>query len=277
MRSPTIVAALLLLAGCGAVPEVEAAPSGHAPEIGDSNGDGAVDLADGTFLLGHLMAGGPRAVCWGAADVIQDGRVELGDAFAIWYHLFVGNTVLPELDRAKCSDWDTLGDAFAANLAFEIDAPRRVNGTGRLSFTAAVQLHHEGGSKDGWSLGVHSEGCTVTAASQGSTLDSIVSDEIIGFSVPGFARTDLTGTGDAVSAVVISWLEPEEILFGSSPMELLVVEVEGLAPMRGCTDCTLSLRDGLSADGEPVSNMVALGGRSYHPALPEAKTKICAE
>ncbi|MBC8262380.1 MAG: hypothetical protein H8E43_11225 [Planctomycetia bacterium] len=48
---------------------------------GDINGDGAVDVGDGIFVLDYLYAGG-ASTCRDASDASGDGAVDIGDAKA---------------------------------------------------------------------------------------------------------------------------------------------------------------------------------------------------
>lgn len=63
---------------------------------GDTNRSGAVDIADGIYLLGHLFpgTGTPNLLlCLDAADVNGDGQIDLGDAIFVLGTLF--SNVLP--------------------------------------------------------------------------------------------------------------------------------------------------------------------------------------
>lgn len=54
---------------------------------GDSDGDGAVDLADAIQLLGWITGGGEPG-CWTAADVNGDMRIDISDPIALLGYLF---------------------------------------------------------------------------------------------------------------------------------------------------------------------------------------------
>lgn len=56
---------------------------------GDSNRDGAVDLADGIQILQFLFGGG-ALLCEDAADVDDGGAIDLGDAITVFSYLFQG-------------------------------------------------------------------------------------------------------------------------------------------------------------------------------------------
>jgi hypothetical protein len=72
------------------------APRSDRFQRGDTNGDGAVDIADAIFTLGYLFAQGPEPTCLDAADANDDGAVDIADAIAVLSHLFAGAGPLPE-------------------------------------------------------------------------------------------------------------------------------------------------------------------------------------
>lgn len=72
------------LQGNGAVHEI-----GTAPAPGDSNGDGAVNVADVFYLINHLFAGGPITLGEGG-DANGDDMVTVSDIFYLINHLFAG-------------------------------------------------------------------------------------------------------------------------------------------------------------------------------------------
>ena len=52
---------------------------GEPLRIGDTNGDGHVDLSDVIFLANYLLTGGPAPEPFVTGDVDCDGDVDLGD------------------------------------------------------------------------------------------------------------------------------------------------------------------------------------------------------
>lgn len=276
MRAPAIVAVLLGAVACQRAPVVAAAPSGQTPEVGDTNGDGAIDLSDGLFVLRHLMAGGSRSVCQGAADTLPDRRVDLGDAFAIWYHLYAGNTALGPMDPAWCSAWDTLPAPAEGRMALTLDAPRKaVAEAGVAGFEATVQLQSEDLAVEGWSLAAAAEGCQITSATVAGTEGADLRDSPAGARDGGFERTDLGPDGAATSAVVLGWLTPVALSPSDEPVDLLILKVQANVD-EGCVRCTVRLEDGGVGGGLPVDNVISVGGRSYRPELPEVEVKLCA-
>jgi hypothetical protein len=58
---------------------------------GDSNGDGATNIADAVHILGFLYWGGRAPSCGDAADADDSGAIELTDAVVILRTLFLGD------------------------------------------------------------------------------------------------------------------------------------------------------------------------------------------
>ena len=63
---------------------------------GDANADGEIDIADATFLLQYLFAGGSFPPCLDAADSNDDGKLDLSDSIFLLTYLFSGETRLPD-------------------------------------------------------------------------------------------------------------------------------------------------------------------------------------
>jgi hypothetical protein len=57
---------------------------------GDANADGATDIADGIFALGHLFLGGAEPSCLDAADTDDSGALDISDAVLVFNFLFLG-------------------------------------------------------------------------------------------------------------------------------------------------------------------------------------------
>ncbi len=270
MRPTIIIAAVALIGGCQRLPVVAADPSGEEPGPGDNNGDGRVDLSDGLVVLRAQLSGGQPAVCFGAADVLQDHRVDLGDGFAVWYHLFAGNTEFFPIQDGWCERWESFVEAPEGRMALEIDAPRKGEGSAELRVT----LTSPDLAVEGWSLAAVAEGCTIGAASVAGTAGADLRDSPAGLRDGGFERTDLVD-GVASSAVVLSWSSPLGLPASEDPVDLLTLTVEPTG--EGCEDCTVRLEDGHATGGEPVTNLLSVGGRSYRPELPEVRLRMCAK
>ena len=82
---------------------------------GDINGDGAVDVGDGIFVLDYLYAGG-ASTCRDASDANGDGAVDIGDAIFVLTYLFSGGVEPappfpacgedPTADALECASFD---------------------------------------------------------------------------------------------------------------------------------------------------------------------------
>jgi hypothetical protein len=62
---------------------------------GDTNGDGAVNIADAVFILMHLFANGPTPTCMDAADANDDGSVNLADGIYVLQNRFASGPAIP--------------------------------------------------------------------------------------------------------------------------------------------------------------------------------------
>jgi mono/diheme cytochrome c family protein len=86
---------------CASTPAVVVPPFRR----GDSNNDGAIELADAVFVLNYLFFAGPAPVCRAIADADADGHLNLTDAVFLLRHLFGGGTepaLLSEEELAEC-------------------------------------------------------------------------------------------------------------------------------------------------------------------------------
>ncbi|HSG98892.1 MAG TPA: thrombospondin type 3 repeat-containing protein, partial [candidate division Zixibacteria bacterium] len=57
---------------------------------GDGNDDGALNIADVTYLIGRIFSGGPAPPCCAAADANADGSVNIADVTYTITHIFSG-------------------------------------------------------------------------------------------------------------------------------------------------------------------------------------------
>ena len=86
---------------------------------GDTNADGALNIADAIFVLAFLFGGGPEPVCQDSADGNDDGQVNIADAVAILSHLFAGTGDLPP-PFGSCGP-DPTDDAVPGECAYPAD------------------------------------------------------------------------------------------------------------------------------------------------------------
>ncbi|HAK96062.1 MAG TPA: hypothetical protein DCM87_13985 [Planctomycetes bacterium] len=63
---------------------------GEGPRFarGDTNSDGAINIADAPFLLAYLFSSGPAPACLDAADINDNGALNLSDAVALLRYVF---------------------------------------------------------------------------------------------------------------------------------------------------------------------------------------------
>jgi hypothetical protein len=266
--------ALVLLVGCGKATCPEAA-TGGTPTVGDTNGDGAVDISDGLYLRRWLFSGGPAPACEAAASLIDDGQVDLGDALAIWASRFQGGVAVPTLADDACTEVTTPPAPDCARVELTLDAPKRVAGSGTVPIAATVQLRTRDTAVEGWSLSVRTFGCTVSQATTAGTSAADLHDTPPGKRSSGYDVTTPT-SGGAVSAVALSWRTP--VALGPSPdrFDILAFTAEATAPASGCDVCTITLEDGEQGAGEPVENVVSVEGFRLRPELPSIDVKVCA-
>lgn len=71
---------------------------------GDSNGDGAVDIADGVFTLLYLFLGSNNLPCEDAADADDSGDLDISDAVSTFGYLFLGEAPPPAPGPLECGD-----------------------------------------------------------------------------------------------------------------------------------------------------------------------------
>ncbi|MFQ5607141.1 MAG: dockerin type I repeat-containing protein, partial [Candidatus Zixiibacteriota bacterium] len=96
---------LRLLTGFGTQAEFEGAaaatialrlpPGGCCKVPGDANGDGRFNIADITYLIAYLFAGGPAPVCCESADANGDGKTDIRDIIWLIRPLFVIGAPFP--------------------------------------------------------------------------------------------------------------------------------------------------------------------------------------
>ncbi|HAK97420.1 MAG TPA: hypothetical protein DCM87_21140, partial [Planctomycetes bacterium] len=87
---------------------------------GDSDSDGAIDIADAIFNLGYLFARSAAPDCLDTADANDDGQVDIADAIALLSHLFAETGPLPApfgscgldltADDLDCGSYPPCGD-----------------------------------------------------------------------------------------------------------------------------------------------------------------------
>lgn len=231
--------------------------------IGDVNGDGAVDIADGAAVQEHLFRRGPAPACAAAADTLTDGNLDVGDGTGVWYHLFAGTTQLFPLEAGACGAVTLPEAACGDGLRLDVVADGDRG--------ASVVLRASGLDVQALSFGVRAEGCTVASATVAGTHAADVRDDPPGRSDAGFARVDRVEGG--VVAALVTGVQADAVWAAGEDHPVLAL---GLEPAGGaCGSCTLTVTDGLRGAGQPVAVVAAAAGRSYAPAMGVAKVEVC--
>jgi hypothetical protein len=102
LGAPPIAAPVVVHGGDGVLPARQAGTVDIVRGFrrGDSNADGAVDIADGIAVLQGLFAQGPVMTCLKSADANDDGQVDIGDGIYLLQYLFLYGPLPPApLDR----------------------------------------------------------------------------------------------------------------------------------------------------------------------------------
>jgi hypothetical protein len=287
MKPTLLPLQLLILAACGGSEVCPAELRTGAVVAGDGNGDGLVDVADGSYVLRHTLFGGPELACVESVDVLPNfvadlsgTTVDASDGIGLWNALFVGSATLPTLAADNCTAAATREDeATCGRLAFTVDAPRKVEGApgATVTFEAAVLLQSRDLEPEAWSVSLATDGCTATAATTQGTVAAERRAGDGGKRDAGYDRTVVSTDGGAVSAVGLSWRSPVVLEASRDEQPILLVTLEATAPERGCEPCALTLADGQEGGGASVTNRISVGGRSYGPDLEGDEVKICAE
>lgn len=253
-----------------------AVPAGKAAtDRGDTNWDGRVDVSDALWTLRHLMHGGPAPVCTDAADLLDDGILDIGDGLAVLYVLFTPDLELPR--RGSCDTTTAIPDAPCGVVQLGFEAPGKVTGSAGGTATADVYvaLTSPDLAVQAWSFGVAAAGCDVDATSEAGTAIADKRLDAAGKRDVGFSRADVV-VGGATHAGVLSWREDVALPLQAEPWRLLALRVSAPVPSSGCTPCTLSFTDGLRGGGLEVATVVTAGGRSYLPDRADATLQVCA-
>jgi hypothetical protein len=276
----------------------------------DTNFDDSVNIADAIRLIGGLFgSSSPPAPCddvpyfqMDAADTNDDGEVDLSDAVYLLGHLFLGGPAPPapyddcgedltDDDLDSCYD-TSLCDSFykasssppkaASDAGFALDlvAPPVVQGEPGTSvqFEAAVRLTKAAPGVQGWSFGITSSRpgiCRIIEATSERTAATGVDfahTEII-------SRPQRPGVGAVGAAVLsrdnyVSLFELPRIDPGGEPRVLLRLTLEARIPERGSEKVTLKFVEGIRGKGQPVPNILAVGGDSVLPVMKKVTIEL---
>lgn len=234
MRGWILSIAAFGAAACGR--EVCSDPGGDdAPAMGDANGDGRVDLADGLRVSRWLTAGGAAPACAAAVDLSADGTVDLGDALSIWSYAFAGG-VLPALAEGACGAMEP-AEPVCGQAEVEIALQDEV---------AIVSLRSRELAIEGWQLSLVVEGCSVLGGEVEPSLNA------------AYRRVDLTDRG-AVAVAALDWMTPRSLPSDGSSTPVLRLQVQTRPGER----CRVALDDGQRGPGQAVESRLVASGLSF--------------
>jgi hypothetical protein len=103
----------------GDFPERPIGPPGVVLPVflrGEANADRTVDISDGAFILDFLFDAGIPPPCMDAADVDDNGKIELTDAIRLFGFLFLGGPVPATPGAQTCGTDPSSDDAIGCNF-----------------------------------------------------------------------------------------------------------------------------------------------------------------
>jgi hypothetical protein len=248
----------------------------------DSNGDEQFDISDSEYTLNYLFLGAPGPGSLASADANDDGAINITDAIYTLTYLFSGGSEPPPPFP------DPGPDPFG--WLESITYPSNVVGQGSsLGFSGPPQVMAPAGSAvevpvsvvltaqgdvQAWSLGVQASGNgNLAYATTQGTVGADVNDIPPGLRDNGYEITELAA-GGAVSAVDLSLISPVVLPDGSSNT-VLNLTLEGAAPSAGSSETWgLQFVDGIQGSGQPVQNIVSVGGLSFVPTLGSYRVEV---
>ena len=261
-------------------------------QTGDANGNGSIEIADATTILGFLFLGRSGGGCLAALDADANGTIQLTDGVRILGYLFLGQSapvcpVDPCLSGFTCDTYSpsncTGGSLRVAepDVRFELTGPPIVEGLPlevvSFSVDAHIRLLASLPDVNGWSLSLVAEPssrCAITAATTNGT-------DVDLFFGGGFKKTELglapvPGATGAVSAVVLGFTSPTTLPAVEDTHFVLALSLSGGVPEYGCAPCQIRYLDHVKGSGQPVKNHVVRGDVSYEPALQSLEVSLCA-
>lgn len=241
----------------------------------DANSDGVLDVADGAWLFARNFRAGPEIPCFAAVEGFGDKVDDSASGFAMWYALISG-TAVPTLAEGACVAPEPAEAACGDGLAMAVDAPAQVSGASGevVRFAASVTLVSPELPVEAWSVSLAASGCRVVSAGLSGTMGADVRDEPPGKRDGGVGYAEVSGTGGAVSLVVLDAIGGDSVKTGSATA-VLEVEVEATVGS-GCGECVLKLEDGQQGGGREMGNTVSSGGRSYGPEVSGLTVGVCS-
>lgn len=258
------------------LPAAEVCPRGSGdPIFGDVNGDGVLDIADSIALQNTLFRGNRPVVCRQAVDWNNDGRVEMDDAARITTYLVTGYQPTRTISPNACDSATFWPEGQCAPLAFDIHAPVRVTDD---RFEATVAIRSPVLAVQAWSYSLRAEGCRITGASTLNTTAAEVWDSPPGLRHLGYDATlALDEDRGAISYVNLSSIEDISLPVQADGSPVGSFQIEAEVPNSGCSECRLTLGDGLSWIGQPIDATIVADGYAYRPEGPLYVVQVCAE
>ena len=177
-------------------------------------------------------------------------------------------------------------------FTLSFDAPQMVEATGGTQIAYEVtgvmtpgNLTDVEPGAQGWSLSMTADGCRITGITVQGTAGAKVTDSPPGLRDTGFEGSLTTeksepgskceGLKGAVSAVVLSFAQPDGVLPSTTPSTVIKLTIEADVSVDECTTCTVKYVDGCQGAGQPINNVVTHKGNSVHPTTVDSTTQVC--
>ncbi len=243
-------------------------PASKTP--GDANGDGLADVADAVFVREHVTGRGPAPWCAPAVDLVQDGFIELDDAFALLTWANEDLATLPRRPDLDCPGTAPPLEGDCAVMALEVVAPAEVSG----GFEAEIGLVAPGAALQGWTLTVTTEGCTIVSVTTEGTAGGDAADGPPGVRELGYDAT-FARPRRATSTVLLGQLRDTVARGDNAVMPLLQVALDASPPAAGCGTCRLTVGEPARTEGQELATVLVAGSLGYAPSPVTAEISVC--
>jgi hypothetical protein len=258
---------------------------------GDSNADGRVDLADGTYTLRWLFVGGASPPCLDAAEASDDGDISIVDPIYTLNSLFTGATPIPipgvescggdpTTDTVDCAsynvcDFPVLEAPGDTRFELQMKAPQPAQGPAgsTVQFPVFVELCNTA-PVEGWSFGIRVSSdslstCSIIEATSAGTAAEVAQRG--GYD----ASYEVTDPAAVTSAVVLHLKNTVTLpvtgtgLACTAPNRIFRLTLEATVPEGEgeCRPCILEFAGDVLAHDLPVPIVVSVEGQSFGPGV----------